>query len=160
MGFQHPQQAAHKAAGHAAAAKSKNTPPHLKQHQEKLAMGKSVLQGNVLRGQTAPLGNPGSSLQQPAVSTPMNMTPTPKVRVYAKPVGRIRPNGGSAKVPKIGKGGIAAFGLAPQTPKQPGGRVTPNRGFTHAPGNKVDFGAPKNPRPLGTSKKMAAIYGG
>jgi len=132
----------HRIAGHAAAAKSEKTPAHLRIHQERLAtMGKGKVQKNIPLQKTAPLGTPESSLEQPQVSTPVTQT---KVRFYQKPV------------PTVGGKPVG------NPPKQPAstGRVSPKRKFTHAPGNKVDWSAPKSPTPLGRTKKLAAIYGG
>jgi hypothetical protein len=129
----------HRLAGHAAAAKSSKTPAHLRVHKERLAMARAP--GNMARLQTVPLHNPGSSLQQPQVSTPVKKT---SVRFYQKPVPTT--GGKVASGPKVPKGkGVA--------------RPFAKHANTHGSG-KADFGAPKMPRVLAGTKKMAAIYGG
>ena len=141
--FQKPE---HRAAGHAAAAKSSKTPAHLRSHQQRLAAVKSP--GNMPRAQTVPLHNPGSSLTQPKVAAPIVKT---KVRFYQKPKPLVNPSA------------MAGVGNPPKNPKSasiprpfaPTG-VVPQR----FPVGKPDFSAPKMPKKLAGSKKAAAIYGG
>jgi hypothetical protein len=133
----------HRVAGHAAAAKSRKTPVHLRHHQQRLSTVKPP--GNMPRSQTVPLHKPGSSLQQPVVSTPVVKT---KVRFYQKPKPLVKPSA------------MAGVSGAPKNPVQTGrGNLAPF-GFQGKAVGKPDWSAPKSPSKLGRNKKLAAIYGG
>lgn len=74
MGFQHPHQQAHKLAGMAAAAASRNTPSHLKPHLEKAAMikkhGQPITGAKPQMKPKLPTPGPGTTALQSQVKAP------------------------------------------------------------------------------------------